>query len=158
MDDLRLVAMPSAMNCAALFVRFTLTEWSLKPLAEHAVQVVSRFVKAVVDAADPKRPAFMTLRLRVRGDCLMIELEDDQPGRPLVDLAGEHTGVVQLDGRGKLVWCELPLPSGVSADEVALPRRGARRSLVEEQLGNGPQAEVDPAVLRRILTGLTGSS
>ena len=31
-DDLRLVATPSAVNVAEMFVRFSLMEWSLRPL------------------------------------------------------------------------------------------------------------------------------
>src|SRR5579885_2638595 len=38
-DDLQLIALPSAVNCAEMFVRFTVTEWSLRPLADEATFV-----------------------------------------------------------------------------------------------------------------------
>jgi hypothetical protein len=48
----------------------------------------------------------------------------------------------------------LPLPTGLSAPEVSLPRRGGRRSLVDEQF-DGTQGPVEPAVLQRVLSSLT---
>ena len=48
-----------------------------------------------------------------------MEIEDDQLAHmyddaPIVE--GYPTGAVPLEGKGKLVWCELPLPNGVTAD------------------------------------------
>ncbi|WP_158890328.1 ATP-binding protein [Amycolatopsis anabasis] len=157
-DDLRLVAMPNAVNCASMFVRFTLAEWSLRSLVPEVTTVTCGLVSAVVDAADPAAPSFLTVRLQVRGDRLVVEVEDDQPPRPsaTAPVAGHHGGVVPLEGGGKYVWCELPLPEGMTAAGVALPRREARRSLVTEQMA-GEKVEVEPEVVRRILAGLTKS-
>ncbi|WP_425457088.1 ATP-binding protein [Amycolatopsis cihanbeyliensis] len=130
--------MPSAMNCADLFVRFTLAEWSLRPIQEDAANTVRGFVSAVVDKSDERSPTFITVRLRVSGAYLVVEVHDDQAiERPAVR--------------------ELPLPSGVTAEAVPLPRREARRSLVDEQM-QGQNVEVDPHLVRRVLTGLTRSS
>ncbi|SFP00723.1 hypothetical protein SAMN05421810_101668 [Amycolatopsis arida] len=156
-DDLQLVSMPSAVSCANLFVRFTLTEWSLRPLVEEAGRAVSRFVSAVVDRADPREPGFLTVRLRLSGEYLIVEVEDDQSpasaAAPVME--GRRTGVERVAGTGRLVWCELPLPPGTSATDVRLPRRSERRrSLVTEQM-RGEPVEVDPRLVERILTGLS---
>jgi hypothetical protein len=155
-DDLRLIALPSAVNCADLFVRFTLGEWSLHALRDEAANAVCELVTAAVDGTDPQAPGFITVRLRLRGDHLGIEVEDDQPG-PAPDLsptlAGGRAGV-EARGRGKLVWCELTLPSGVEASAVPLPRRDRKKSSGDQ---NVERAEVDPQVMERILSGLGGS-
>ncbi|MBK1782815.1 ATP-binding protein [Prauserella cavernicola] len=157
-DDLRLVALPSALNCTDLFVRFSLTEWSLPALREEVTRAARSLVQAVIDKTNPRAPGFMTLRLRIAGDCLVIELEDDQLARmheraPTVD--GRQTGAVPIDGRGKLVWCEIPLPGGISAAGVRLPRRDERRSqLADADLPEPAQGGVDPALVDRVLVGL----
>lgn len=155
-DDIRLVALPSAVNCTEIFVRFSLTEWSLPLLMDETADAARRLVKAIVDRTDQRNPGFLTVRIRVTGDCLVIEIEDDEPAAhdaapPALD--GLRTGLVPLDRRGKLVWCEVPLPGGVSAGEVSLPRRDRRRSMVGEP-AEGEQAGVDPALVERVLVGL----
>ncbi len=126
------------MNCADLFVRFTLAEWSLRPMQEDAANAVRGFVSAVVDRSNERSPAFITVRLRVSGAYLVVEVFDDQ-------------GIQRPSVR------ELPLPSGVTAEAVPLPRREARRSMVDEQM-QGENVEVDPQLVRRVLTGLTRSA
>jgi hypothetical protein len=156
-DDLQLIAQPSAVNCADLFVRFSLTEWSLRALADEASEVARRLVSAAVDHADPRAPGFLTVRLRLRGDGLVIEIEDDQPaGADPPMLPGRQMDVVRM-GHGKLVWCELPLPGGVSASAVRLPQRERRRSPAAEREAN-EAPEVDPHVMERILAGLSRST
>lgn len=155
-DDLRLIALPTALNCTEIFVRFTLSEWSLRPLADEAAQTTGTMVEAAVAAADQSSPGFLTIRLRLRGDCLVIEVEDEiagGPPAPLKELEGIRTGVEPLEGRGHRRWCELALPSGMSASAVPLPRREKRRSPAAEALGDEPD-ELDPQVMQRLLTGL----
>jgi hypothetical protein len=155
-DDIQLTAQPSAVNCTDIFVRFTLAEWSLRPMLDDATHTACEVVSAAVDSADQKSPGFITVRLRLRGDCLVIEVSDDQVVQPRAlpsVLKGRRAGVEPLRGRGKLVWCELPLPEGVSASKVPLPRRERRASPAAEQLAGEP-AEVDPQVIQRILSGL----
>lgn len=158
-DDLQLVALPSAVNCTDLFARFWLNEWSLSALFEDTSRAAHTLVGAVVESSDPQAPAFITVRLRLQGDCLILEVEDDHAAlmhaeAPVVD--GKRTGAFPLRGRGKLVWCELPLPSGVSADQVRLPQRNERYtqgSQVPEPASDEPVGP-DPGLVDRVLVGL----
>lgn len=153
-DDIKLTAQPSAVNCADLFVRFTLTEWSLQGMQQDTSKIACEVVDSVVRVADQSTPGFITVRLRLRDDCLVIEVTDEQPtqqgGLP-AGLAGKRAGVEPVPGGGKLVWCELPLPYGVTASAVPLPRRERKASRSSEPV---EPAEVDPQVIQRILSGL----
>ncbi|GAB2669705.1 hypothetical protein GCM10027271_32240 [Saccharopolyspora gloriosae] len=158
-DDLRLIALPTALNCTDIFVRFTLSEWSLRPLADEAAHTTGLMVDAAVQASDPNSPGFLTIRLRLRGDCLVIEVEDETKGgapAQLKELQGMRTGVEPLGGRGNRRWCELALPPGMSASAVPLPRREKRRSPAAEALGDEPD-ELDPQVMQRLLSGLNNA-
>ncbi|GHG08567.1 MULTISPECIES: ATP-binding protein [Amycolatopsis] len=158
MDDIRLVAQPSALPVTELFVRLILTDWSLLPMLEQVTATAKRLVEAVVDASDPKAPAFVTLRLRLRAEVLSIEVDDDVPGRPDPQARpGERLGVEPAEGGGRTTWCELPLPGGMTARQVRLPRRQERRTLVDEPVSGDPVA-ADPEVLERLLTRLSGWS
>lgn len=154
-DDLQLVALPSAVNCADLFVRFSLTEWSLKSMRDEALTVTTSLVRAAVESADPRSPGMITVRLRLRGDALVVEIEDQNPTPPdLQRLVGSRRSGVARGTEGvKLVWCELPLPGGQNASAVPLPRRERRKSPAAEALANEP-AEVDPQVMERVLYAL----
>lgn len=158
-DDLRLVALPSAVNCADLFVRFSLAEWSLRPMRDEAAHVICDLVGAVVEHANPRFPALMTLRLRLSGDHLVIEVEigrfEAMPAVPRA-LVGRRAGVLALDDGCTLLWCELPLPAGMTASAVPLPRREPRRSPAAEGLPDDA-TDIDPEVMERILYGLGGS-
>jgi len=155
-DDLRLVAVQSAVSCAALFVRFTVAEWSLPSMLDDVSRVVGNRVLAIVENSDPRVPGFITLRLGLRGEYFIVEVQDDLTGDLTAGpaLRGVKTVVVPLAGRGNLMRSELLLPSGLSAQEVSLPRRGSRRSVVDEQF-DGSQGPVEPAVLQRVLSSLT---
>jgi hypothetical protein len=154
-DDLQLIALPSAVNCADLFVRFSLTEWSLAEMRDEAIKVTAALVTNVVETTDSRSPGMLTVRLRLRGDALVIEVEDQNPAAPdLVRLVGSRpSGVARGTDGAKLVWCELPLPGGQKASAVPLPRRERRRSPAAEALANEP-AEVDPQVMERVLYAL----
>jgi hypothetical protein len=166
-DDIRLVALPTAINCAELFVRFALTEWSLTPMMDEASDVVRDLTSAAVEVADPGVPAFITVRARVHGDRLVVEVESGKPTRPPTNLDGPNgwrAGVVELRGRRQLAWCELPLPGGMDASSVPLPRRHHRKGgnaappVEEEPLaGLRDASDVDEDVMRRILYGLGGA-
>lgn len=158
-DDLRLVATPSAVNVAEMFVRFSLMEWSLRPLVAQATQVGRHLVAAVVDNANAGSgvAGFLTVRLRLQGDGLVIEIEDEQVAtRPVVspEIAGARIGVVPT-AYGTRLWCELPLPNNMTAKSVPLPRREQRRSPAAEALADEPVG-VDPQVMQRILSALGG--
>jgi len=156
-DDLRLVATPSAVNVAEMFVRFSLMEWSLRPLVPQATQVGRHMVAAVVDNAGPGLAGFLTVRLRLQGDGLVVEVEDEQVAtRPVVspEVAGARIGVVPT-AYGTRMWSELPLPNNMNAKSVPLPRREQRRSPAAEALADEPLG-VDPQVMQRILSALGG--
>lgn len=167
-DDLQLVALPSAVNCAELFVRFALSEWSLRSMQDEAIKTVGVLVGQVVDISDHRAPGMINLRLRLHTDCLVIEVEDDllalPPDEPPA-LPFGRTGLVPGRLRGKLVWCELPLPAGMSAGNVPLPRRERRRGAAGEQqlsveqiaANTAASSDVDPQVMERILYGLRRS-
>lgn len=160
-DDLRLVALPTAINCAEMFVRFALIEWSLRPLIDEATLVARHIVKSSVAGGTRSRPRFLTVRLRLHGDCVVIEIDDDQTGEP-PELDGWTISAVTLPGGRRNVWCELPLPSGMSA---ALPRRApgrapnpaATRSAVAEYLPESGVDAADSQILQRVLYGLNRS-
>lgn len=155
-DDLHLVALPSAVNCTDLFVRFSLSEWSLRGLTDEAATVASQLAASVVETADSQDPGLLTVRLRLSGDSLVIEIEDNQPGpspSTAPEVAHGSAGVVDKDGPGKRIWCELPLPGGVNASEVPLPRRERKKPNASGGASD-EMAEVDPEVIERLLTGL----
>ncbi|RZQ61965.1 ATP-binding protein [Amycolatopsis suaedae] len=157
-DDLRLVALPNAVNCTALFVRFTLREWSLSMLRDRVERMACDLVSAVVEDANPASPHFLTVRLRLRGEHLSVEVEDDEPMRPHAKApaySDTRSGIESYGARGKMVWCELALPGGVNATSVTLPRRDGRRSVVPESVHDEVYTQNDPEILGRILSGLT---
>jgi hypothetical protein len=154
-DDLRLVALPSAVGCAEMFVRFALAEWSLRPLIDEATLVTRHMVKSSVAGASASRPRFLTVRLRLHGDCLVIELDDDQPGE-LPELEGWTISAVSLEDGRRNVWCELPLPTGLSAAAVPLPQRAPGRTPAAEYPPE-TNADADSQILQRVLYGLNRS-
>ena len=159
-DDLQLVALPNAVNCAEMFARFTLAEWSLRALADAGAHAVSTLVAAAVDDADSNSPGFVTVRLRLTGESLVIEIEDGQQVRaraaaPAVE--GSRTGVESMNGRGRRLWCEVRLPTGMTASAVPLPQREPRRSPTAERMADEPD-EIDPEVMQRLLSSLSRSS
>ncbi|WP_329045527.1 ATP-binding protein [Amycolatopsis sp. NBC_01488] len=159
MDDIRLVAQPSALPVTELFVRLILTDWSLMPMLDQVTATAKRLVETVIDAGDPRSPAFVTLRLRLRAEVLVVEVDDDVPGLPEPKVAGpgERVGVTPGPGGARTTWCELELPGGINARQVRLPRRQDRRTLVDEPVSGDPVA-ADPEVLERLLTRLSGWS
>ncbi|RKT55877.1 ATP-binding protein [Saccharothrix australiensis] len=154
-DDLRLVALPTAVNVADLFVRFSLGEWRLRSMQDEAAQTARRLVGAAVDVADRRLPHLLLVRLRLSGSHLVVEVEGNRVALP-PELAGGRAGLVDLTAGGRLAWCELTLPSGMNASAVPLPRREPRRSPAAEQLGDEP--DVDPELIQRILYGLGGAA
>jgi len=86
-DDLRLVATPSALNCADLFVKFTLIEWQVPTMVDEVSDTARALVQAVVTSVDEKADLSMiTLRLRLRGGVLAVEIEDHRRTAPTVIL------------------------------------------------------------------------
>lgn len=152
-DDLRLVALPSAVNCADMFVQFTLAEWSLRGLQDEAIRLMRHLVTGSVERNDPDHPGMLTARLRLTGNDLVVEVEADRAGSPPAG-AGRRAGTATLTNGQELAWCTVALPPGMSAPAVPLPRRTRRPSPAAAQAG--PLDEVDDEVLRRIMFGLGG--
>lgn len=137
MDDLVLVALPTAVTCTELFVQFALTEWSLLEMQGEVKQVARELVNAAVANNDPRAPRFLTVRLSLAGGNLTIEVEDG----------------------GDINWRELPLPGGLSAEAVQLPRRSRQRKpSVPEQPVNESSSDVDPDVIARVFAALSRSA
>lgn len=157
-DDLRLVALPSALNCAELFVRFTLTEWHVPALLADATETAKRLVQSVVGTVTPGAPPTMILlRLRLRGNGVCVEIEDDRPSPRLMvprTLSSLRAGVEPLPRGRQLIWCELPLPSGMDATVVPLPRRGTTHVTKPQTSEIDDVVDLNNDVMQRILDGL----
>lgn len=160
-DDLKLVALPSAINCADLFVRFTLVEWRVESMVPEVRRTTETLITSVVGNPDLKAtPTMLLFRLRLSGNSLAIEIEDDRQSPALTvprSLAGPNCGVQQLSSGKQLIWAEVPLPKGMDATVVPLPRRGTTRAAAAAA---PPPAEIaaaddlSPDVMERILEGL----
>lgn len=161
-DDLKLVALPSAINCADLFVRFTLAEWRVDTMIPDVRRATEALITAVVNKTPDKKatPTMLLFRLRLSGNTLAIEIEDDRQTPTLKlprSLSGPNSGVTMLSTGKQLIWTEVPLPKGMDATVVPLPRRGTTRAAAAAA---PPPAELpaaddlSPDVMERILEGL----
>jgi hypothetical protein len=157
-DDLRLVALPSAMNCADLFVRFTLTEWRVKSMIEDVANATRSLVRAVVGKVDKSAPpAMIIVRLRLSGSRMSVEIEDERSSPRLAvppELSQSSSGVELLPGGRQLIWSDLPLPTGMDATVVPLPRRGTTKAAAVRPVEDDKQTDLDDDVMKRILNAL----
>ncbi|GAB3666631.1 hypothetical protein GCM10027589_31940 [Actinocorallia lasiicapitis] len=80
---------PQAVRVARAVTVETLAEWALgEPVQEAAEQVVAELVmNAVVHAAPPVR-----LSLQLKGEAVVVEVEDGSPALPAPRLPGEGGG------------------------------------------------------------------
>ncbi|GAA4418975.1 ATP-binding protein [Actinokineospora soli] len=156
-DDLHLVALPSAVGCAEMFVRFSLTEWSLRDLRDLAANTIRALTQAVVAAADQRAPGMMTARARLSGGDLVIEIEPPHAVAVPEVPAGARAGVLDIGGGRTMLWAAIALPSGMNASAVPLPRR-QRRPSSQTVRGNPPDEPIgaDAETMQRILFGLNG--
>ena len=120
MDDLVLVALPTAVTCTELFVQFALTEWSLLEMQGEVKQVARELVNAAVANNDPRAPRFLTVRLSLAGGNLTIEVED-----------------------GDINWRELPLPV------VCPPRRSSCRAAAVRRTARAGRGDGQRVVVGR---------
>ncbi|WP_018682981.1 hypothetical protein [Actinokineospora enzanensis] len=157
MDDLQLVALPTAVGCTEMFVRFSLTEWKLRGLRDAAAEAGRRLAEAVVGAVDGKQPGVFNARVRLTGGELFIEIETPRVVRVPAVPDGPRMGVTELGVGRYLLWASLPLPGGMNASAVPLPRRQRRPSpaaAIEAQ--RDPLPDDGDDVMQRILFGLSG--
>jgi len=127
--DVQVVLRPDPQTAAAArdFVRCTCILWGLEATLDPALLVVSELVtNAVVNARSQ-----VTVRLRLRPDHLLVEVEDQDSRLPVLQ---QHNDWDALGGRGlmlvdalsarwgsqpcpfgKLVWAELTLVPAPSA-------------------------------------------
>ncbi|WP_436496156.1 ATP-binding protein [Actinokineospora sp. HUAS TT18] len=153
-DDLQLVAMPSAVGCAEMFVRFSLTEWSLRDMRDTAAEAARVITEAVVSTANPATPGMVTARVRLSGADLIFEVETPRAVAAPAIPGVHRTGTTQIGPGRYVVWCALALPSGMSASAVPLPRRQRKPSQAARQVAPEEPMTTDPDVMRRILFGL----
>ena len=132
---------PQAAAAGRDFVRSTCSRWGLEATLDVALLVTSELVtNAVVNARSQ-----VTLRLRVRPDRLLVEVEDEDSRMPVLQ---QDNGWDALGGRGlmlvdalaarwgsqpcpfgKVVWAELPLVPDPSASGARTDSPAARDSL-----------------------------
>ncbi|GAA3038855.1 ATP-binding protein [Actinokineospora globicatena] len=158
MDDLQLVALPTAVGCTEMFVRFSATEWNLRPMRDAAAQAGRALAQAVVGAANPANPGMLTARIRVAGPDLVIEIETPRVARTPAIPDGPRVGVTDLGDGRYLLWASLPLPGGMNASAVPLPRRQRRPSPAAAiEAAREPLHDDGDDVMQRILFGLSNT-
>ncbi|MFE9247986.1 ATP-binding protein [Streptomyces sp. NPDC007088] len=115
---------PGVVRAARGVVRTQLADWDLSPMADVTVLIVSELVtNSLRHAHGP-----IGVRLSRRSTCLFVEVSDPVPDAPRERTAhpdDEHGRGIRLlsrqsrswgtnaapEGRGKTVWCELPVPA-----------------------------------------------
>ncbi|WP_460405500.1 ATP-binding protein [Actinophytocola sediminis] len=140
-----------------MFVRFTLTEWRVASMIEDVANTTRSLVRAVVGKVDKSvPPAMITVRLRLSGSRMSVEIEDERASPRLAvppELPHSSSGVEALGG-GQLIWSDLPLPSGMDATVVPLPRRGTTKAAAVRPPEEENQTDLDDDVMKRILNAL----
>jgi anti-sigma regulatory factor (Ser/Thr protein kinase) len=173
-DGLTLAALPTAVGCARMLVRFDLGQWGVRAVMDEAELVVSELVTNAVKTTgvmdtEPRWTeltdlALLKVRLVLTQSSLFIEVWDRDPTLPVLKEptldaeSGRGLFIVEATCRrwdvfhprsgGKVVWGELPIPHGTFTP-TGLPKRhpapGPRRPSEVMQ---------DPELLRRVRDGL----
>lgn len=156
MEDQLLAALPSAVDCARRFVRYTLEQWRLHNLIDTAEIVVAELIGDAVAATGiviehpsyldlyDKQLTLVDLRLQRLGTRVLIEVWDTDPTPPWPREpapgraeASSPRAAARVQSRtyylppprGKVVRVELEIPPDGSLEdtqELALPRRAGR--------------------------------
>lgn len=125
-------AYPSAVPWARSNTRHLLSEWSLGHMADDVELVVSELVTNAIKATQTGgRAAYVSLRLHVAEDQLVVEVwdsysyapvieqvsRDAESGRGLsiVDMMCKSWGYFPVHKGGKVVWATFQLLTGVQA-------------------------------------------
>lgn len=172
-DDLGLVALPTAVSCSRMFVKYTLDNWKASAFVmADAVMIVDELVTlavqetGIVDDVVAWSELDYVNRIVVRllgfPRHIVIEvwdaahepavLSDEEPntlptGLHLVDVTAGRWGS-SASPRGRLTWAEIAV---YDRAESGLPIRRRRQSVHVE-----PAEQVDEELLRRVRDGLKG--
>lgn len=173
---LTLVALPSAVSCAQIFVRYNLGEWDIDSADIEVVELlVSELVTSAVEkrekagspATHPDAPSsLIAIRMRITRPMVVVEIWDSSAtaSTDSFDAGGRHSLLRMRSmstpvnyyrpGRGGMTaWFELNICGAVSdtnAGRPALPRRTRSREPVRQPAPIAP----DLALLTRVLEGL----
>jgi anti-sigma regulatory factor (Ser/Thr protein kinase) len=173
-DGLTLAALPTAVGCSRMLVRYALATVGLKPLIEPAELVMSELVTNAVKSTgvvdnEPRWTelhdlALVKIRLVGTRTSLFVEVWDrdetlptvqaptldQENGRGLfiVEATCKRWDAFRANGGGKVVWGELEIPPETFTS-AGLPKRqrtpGPRRA---------PEVKQNPELLRRVRDGL----
>ncbi len=176
-SEMQFAALPAALVCSQLLVKYTLQSWRLDELIEPVHQIVTELVtRAVLTTGitelHPRWVEFddiklTTVRLLVIEQRLIVEVADTDPTFTMMD---ESTGLQVLPSLCKR-WSYYALPTGgkSSGANYSLIRRPptstkrrdspCRRSPSECRIENREPVDPievmdDPAMLRRVRDGL----
>jgi anti-sigma regulatory factor (Ser/Thr protein kinase) len=136
----RLAALPSAVPWARRVLRHMLHEWQMESMADPAALLMSELVTNAVEASagdtgrDHGQLPTIGLAIRLTAASLVLEVWDTSPLRPvpqkadtaadrgrgllLIDALADSWGHRPADG-GKIVWCELAVPSAPASTSAA---------------------------------------
>lgn len=173
-DGLTLAALPTAVGCSRMLVRYTLAVVGLKPLIEPAELVMSELVTNAVKSTgvmddEPRWTALHNLalvKIRLVGTrtslfvgvwdryetlpTAQVPTLDAENGRGLfiVEATCTRWDAFRANGGGKVVWGELAIPPETFT-AAGLPKR---RAMTEPR--PAPEVSQDTELLRRVMRGL----
>lgn len=161
-DTLELVALPTAVPVARMFIFDTLKRWHALFIEDYMAAVAVELVTLSVDqTGEAKVPNPIVLRMLgyqrhivfevtdVHGKPLALELEAEVPedsGLGLVDALANRWGST-VGPRGRVNWAELDV---YGRTEAGLPLRDPKPPAWPRGSTEPPAATVDPALLRRV--------
>jgi hypothetical protein len=177
MATLGLVALPTAVSVARMFVANTLYRWRARSIEDRMQAVTGELVDIAVQATGPAERTSWTgiaelssIKLRMMGfaEYVVIEVVDrhDEPlvlpdgyqlpeGKelPLVAALAQRWGSYVDPIRGRVMWAEIPVHE---LTDKGLPKR--KPSAVPPPVPDTRPTEfvVNAEVLRRVLDGLAG--
>lgn len=175
-DRLDLAALPTAVSCAQVFTKLTLTAWGASLIIDDALVIVSALVRNAVETTGVTDPnprwselddlKLISVRLVALESSVVIEVWDADPYPPPIKSeevdaeSGRELHLIPLTahsygsypkGTGKVVWAELIVAPRSAQIPPPLPRR-QRRSIPEAP--SPIPRQQDPEILRRVIEGL----
>ena len=178
-SEMRFAALPTAIICAQLFIKFTLQTWRLDEISDSAQRIVTELVTRAVKTTgisdpnphwiDPQDLTVIGVRVVVVERRLILEVADSDPTLAMETESHRLHVVPSLCKRwdcyrpptgGKTIWCELLL--GMSQDIAPdatqeIPRQLPRRIRNQDFADVDPiETFSDPRLLRQIRDGLRG--